>query len=225
MAKKQKSPAVVAELGRPETTAETAARKAESSRLYKERKTVNNLVFSLIVSLGLMFVIFFMAPQGKGAFEERAVDVPALAAEASPSAGRTLVAPDVPEGWKAKQATLSSRDGVTTWTINYTTADQAYAAVVQAFTADGSPVAEEWISQQLEGQPATGNDQMGGVDWTVYDHSDRNPDQANMLFGLAGSVGPDTFLVYGTDAEGTIRVLATQVADAIEPAPDADPEQ
>jgi hypothetical protein len=44
---------VVAELGRPETPAETAARKAESSRLHRQRQTVNNLVYSLIATLGI----------------------------------------------------------------------------------------------------------------------------------------------------------------------------
>lgn len=44
MAEKQKRPVIVAELGRPETASETASRKAEQSRLYKQRKTVNNQI-------------------------------------------------------------------------------------------------------------------------------------------------------------------------------------
>jgi hypothetical protein len=45
-----KAKRVVAELGRPETPEEEAARRAENSRLYRQRKTVNNLVYSLIVT-------------------------------------------------------------------------------------------------------------------------------------------------------------------------------
>lgn len=215
MAKKSKPPVVVAGLGRPETAAETAARKAVDTHNYRARKTVNNLVFSLLVSLGLVLVIFLMVPRGTGGFEERSVDVVSLAADASPSAGRTLAAPDVPEGWKAKQAVLRQSDDITYWQINYTTADDAYAAVVQAFTADGSPVDEAWVAQQLEQQAPTGNEQLGGLDWVVYDHSDRSSDQANMLFGLAGDTGDGTILVYGTDTAGTLRVLATEVAASI----------
>lgn len=216
MAKKQKPPVEVAGLGRPETPAETAARKAIDSHNYRARKTVNNLVLSLLVSLGLVLVIFLMVPRGTGGFEDRSVDVVTLAAEASPSAGRTLAAPDVPEGWKAKQAVLRQSEGITYWQINYTTADDAYAAVVQAFTADGSPVDEAWIATQLEQQSPTGTERLGGLDWIVYDHSDRSPDQANMLFGLAADTGDGALLVYGTDTAGTLRVLATEVAASVD---------
>lgn len=220
MAKQQKPPTVVAELGRPETAAETAARKAENSRLYRERKTVNNLVFSLLVTLGLVAVIFLMVPRGVGGFEDHAVDVPALAADASPSAGRALAAPEVPDAWKAKQAVLRASGGVNTWRINYTTVDEttgaeAYAAVVQAFTSDGSPVEEGWIADQLEQQAATGSESIGGIDWTVYEHTDRDPDSANMLFGLQGEWNGDTLLVFGTDSPATIRVLAADVAESL----------
>lgn len=205
---------IVAELGRPETPAETAARKAETSRLYRERKTVNNLVFSLLVSLGLVLVIVLIVPRGTNTFEQRSVDVASLAQEASPSAGQTLVAPVVPEGWKAKQAELrhSKTNGVTSWYVGYTTADEAYAAVVQAFTADGSPVNETWIAEQLEKQTATGTEQLGGLQWTVYDHQDRNADSTNVRFGLVHESADTTLLVYGTDSAEALRALAEGAA-------------
>lgn len=225
MAKQQKTPAVVAELGRPETPEETAARKARDSRLYRQRKTVNNLVFSLLVSLGLVLVMFLMVPRGVDQYSEVSVDVPELASQAEPSAGIDLVAPEVPEGWKAKQAELrySDADGVSYWYIGYTTADEQYAAVVQAFSADGSHVSERWISEHLEEQEPTGEERMGGFDWVVYDHPDRDPDRSNVRFGMRTSVaGSDepgasvsdnvAVLVYGTDTAGTIRALASSVA-------------
>lgn len=218
MAKKQKSPAVVAELGRPETPSETAARKANDSRLYRERKTVNNLVLSLIVSLGLMVAIVLMAPGllgGKNGFAEYSEDVPAVAQANEATAGRPLVAPQVDEGWKAKHAGLRTDDGVVSWQINYTTASDAYAAVVQAFAADGSPVDETWIAKQLEEQLPTGTEQIAGIDWIVYDHTDRSPDKANMLFGLQGESDDETILVYGTDDPGVLRALAAEVARSL----------
>ncbi|MBK0417849.1 DUF4245 domain-containing protein [Leucobacter sp. CSA1] len=221
MARKQKQPAVVAELGRPETPAETAARKANDSRLYRQRKTVNNLVFSLLVSLGLVLVMVLVVPRGTGGFEDRSVDVAELAEQYAPTAGRALLTPDVPEGWKARQAEVRGSDGVTYWQINYTTADEQYAAVVQAFTADGSPVNETWIAEQLERRDATGAEGLGGLEWTVYDHSDRNPDETNVLFGMQGVSGENTLLVYGTDAPGTLRALAAEVAAQAEALPRA----
>lgn len=215
MAKKQKPPVVVAELGRPETVSETRARKAENSRLYRERKTVNNLVFSLLVTLGLVVVMVLVVPRGPGTFEDHSVNVSELAVDAAPSAGRTLAAPATGDDWKAKQANLRNAEGVTSWQVNYTTPDEAYAAVTQAFTADGTPVNETWIAQHMERQSPTGTEQLGGMDWIVYDHSDRSAEEANMLFGLQSTWGDDTILVYGTDSAATIRVLATQVVESL----------
>ncbi|MFC5337926.1 DUF4245 family protein [Leucobacter denitrificans] len=209
MAKKQ--PNIVAELGRPETASETAARKAENSRLYRQRKTVNNLVFSLLVTVGLVFVIYLMVPRAAGDFEDRSVDVAALAERAG--ADRELAVPDMPDTWKAKQATLTSGDdGVSYWQIHYTTENESYATVVQAFREDGEPVEPEWIAAKLEDQDPTGSEQLGGVNWVVYDHPERRADQVNMRFGLEGEIDENTLLVFGTDDGGTIRVLATQVA-------------
>jgi hypothetical protein len=225
MAKKQKPPVVVAELGRPETKAETATRKATDSHNYRQRKTVNNLVFSLLVTLGLVLVIFLLVPRGVDKFSAQDVDVVTLAAEASPTAGRTLVAPEVPEGWKAKQARLLQSDGVNYWRINYTTVDEAtgvesFAAVVQAFTSDGSPVDDDWIADQLERQEPTGKEQLAGVDWVVYDHPERSPDETNVSFALEATWKQDTILIYGTDTPATLRLLAIDAIESLATATD-----
>ncbi|MCB1274836.1 MAG: DUF4245 domain-containing protein [Leucobacter sp.] len=218
MAGTPKSPVIVAELGRPETPAETAARKAENSRLYRQRKTVNNLVFSLLATLGVVLLIVLIVPRGVDVWRGHSVDVASAATAASPTAGHPLVAPEVPDGWLAKQAEIrSGGDRIAYWYIGYTTVNEAktseaYAAVVEAFTADGSPVDESWIAGQLEAQAATGTETIGGIEWTVYDHSDRSPDAANMLFGLQAQVGQVSLIVYGTDTPDAIRGLAASVA-------------
>lgn len=210
---KQKTPNVVAELGRPETAAETAARKAENSRLYRERKTVNNLVFSLLVTVGLVAVIFLMVPRGTGDFDSRSVDVAQEAAKAG--ADRALVVPAVPDTWKARQAKLTTEGDIAYWQIHYTTENQSYASVVQAYTADGSPVPAQWIAARLEEQKATGDDTLGGMRWVAYEHPERKAKSSNMRFGFTSTHGDDAIIVYGTDTDGTIRVLTAWVADAL----------
>ncbi|NLA64734.1 MAG: DUF4245 domain-containing protein [Leucobacter sp.] len=214
MAKKTKQPVVVAELGRPETTAETAARKANDSRLYRQRKTVNNLVFSLLVSVGLMFVIVLIVPRGTDQWKDHSVNVAEAAELNTPSAGVPLIAPAVPESWLAKQAVLK-RDAaseVLNWFVTYTTENEAYAAFTQALTTDGAAVNGTWIAGQLENQSATGTETIGGLEWTVYDHPRRSPDESNMVFGLEAQVGNITLLVYGTDRPEVLRTLAADIA-------------
>lgn len=207
-------PVVVAELGRPETPAETAARKARDSRLYRQRKTVNNLVFSLIVSLAVVLLIVLVVPRGVDTWGAHTVDVAQAAEGSAPTAGQPLVFPDTPEGWKAKQAELrgASSGDISYWYIGYTTASDQYAAVVQAFTSSGSPVDETWIAQQLEDQTATGTESSGGLDWTVYDHPERNPESSNVVFAMQSTIGDATLLVYGTESPKALRELAERVA-------------
>lgn len=212
MARTQKPPTVVAELGRPETAAETAARKANDSRLYRQRKTVNNLVFSLLVTVGAVILIVLMVPRGVGGFEDHSVDVATIAADTSASIDRALVVPGVPEDWKAKQAQLRTDGSITAWYIGYTTGNGAYAAVIQAFESGGGAVNERWIAEQLEAQTATGSERIGGINWTVYDHPERSPDGANMIFGLEGAVDDTALLVFGTDTPEVLRTLAADVA-------------
>lgn len=211
---RNKQPNIVAELGRPETPSETAARKAEQSYLYKKRKTVNNLVFSLLVSVGVMLLIVLIVPRGTDQWSGYEVNVAEAAEQNVVNAGRQLVAPLAPESWKAKQAVLKSEKGsdILYWFISYTTEHQAYAAVTQAFTKSGAEVNETWVAGQLEAQKPTGSEEIAGLTWTVYDHQNRSADEANVLFALQTEVGDNTVLVYGTDRPEVLRHLAAEVA-------------
>lgn len=212
----RKTKAVVAELGRPETAAETHARKTRDSRLYRERKTVNNLVLSLLVTLGLVAVIFLAVPRGIGNTEHRDIDVASLAAAASASAGHDLIAPKVPAGWRAKQAELrySETDKITYWYLSYTTDNDQFAAVTQAFGAN-----DTWIAEQLEKQTATGAATIGGFNWTVYDHHEgaTELDKTNASFALQTEAGDATILVYGTDTPDAVSLLAERAVAGLTP--------
>lgn len=214
-----KAPRVVAELGRPETPEETAARKAENSRLHRERQTVNNLVFSLLASLGVVLILVLLVPRGVGDFEDRSVDVQQLAAEATPTAGQDLVAPDMPEEWLAKQATIrtSKQDRVTQWYIGYTTPKptEQFAAVVQAFTPEQEPANETWVAGLLEHQTATGTEQFSGYTWTVYDHQDQSPDDTNVRYAMSTQLDQGSLIVFGTDTPEVIRELAAASLDSL----------
>ena len=63
MAQKQKPPRIVAELGRPETPEETAARRAENSLKHRQRQTVQNLILALGASLLVVLVIVLIVPR------------------------------------------------------------------------------------------------------------------------------------------------------------------
>lgn len=208
MSKAKRPPREVAGLGRPETAEETAERKARDSMLYRQRKTVNNLVLSLLVSLAMVVVIVLAVPRGNYD-STRSVDVVEIAEAAQPVVDMPLAVPDLGENWRATQAEIreSAQEGVTFWYVGYLTPDDQFAAFKQALGANPS-----WIATQLEDRSATGTETRGGVEWTVYDYQELSADNTNVRFGLTTQSGAVTYVVYGTDSEESLWILADAIS-------------
>ncbi|QTV79878.1 DUF4245 family protein [Microbacterium sp. NIBRBAC000506063] len=96
---------VVAELGRPETPEETAARKAASSKAYRSSQTFRNLIAALVVTIGALAVIMFAVPRGQ-ITEPPPVDLAGIAAEASTAMDRPVLVPEVTAQWIVNRAEL-----------------------------------------------------------------------------------------------------------------------
>src|SRR6188768_3017135 len=101
----KKAAPIVAELGRPETPEETAARKAESSRRHRANQSMRNLGWSLGVSLlVVLFLVLVVVRPDPGT--TGAVDYAAAAQEAQPGIDVALVSPELPDGWSANAAEI-----------------------------------------------------------------------------------------------------------------------
>lgn len=201
-----KKPKIVAELGRPETPAETAARKAENSRLYKSRKTINNLVYSLLVTVGLVAVIYFLVPRADGETNWQ-VDYVAQSEIASTSLGESLLVPAMPEQWRANAAELrnATNGQVTSWYIGFITPSDKFIAFNEAFDAN-----ETWVANELKEYPATGTVTIDGQQWTVYDNRSMN-DAGNVEYAMVTTLGRSTVVLYGTADDAEFEQLATSI--------------
>lgn len=201
-----KKPKIVAELGRPETPAETAARKAENSRLYKSRKTINNLVYSLLVTVGLVAVIYFLVPRADGEPNWQ-VDYVAQSEIASTSLGESLLVPAMPEQWRANAAELrnATNGQVTSWYIGFITPSDKFIAFNEAFDAN-----ETWVSNELKDYPATGTVTIDGQQWTVYNNRSMN-DAGNVEYAMVTTLGRSTVVLYGTADDAEFEQLATSI--------------
>lgn len=196
-------PRVVAELGRPETPQETADRKAASSAAYRSSQTFRHLIAALLVTLGVLAVIYLAVP--RGSFDEPTpVDVPAAAASASASLGHTLLVPVVPGDWRANDARVVG----SMWRVVYAP-QSGFVNVAQGIGAD-----DDWASQTVGGFAPSGTVTIEGIVWDEY----VIPDAArtdSISYALSTDAGSDTVLVYGaTDAE-TAAVAASGLADQI----------
>ncbi|MCU1543249.1 MAG: hypothetical protein JWM50_1114 [Microbacteriaceae bacterium] len=205
-----KQPAVVAELGRPETPEETAARKAENSRKHRANQNIRNLVWSLAASVGLMLLIVIVVVRPEQP-APKPVDFATVAGEAQPAIDEPLAVPDVPSQWSANSAELrTGQDDVSAWYIGFITSADGFIAVKQGI--DANPT---WLVTQLEKTRATGAETIDGIEWTVYDNR-MGDDPGNLAYAMVAEAGNSTYVLYGTADTNEFRTLASAMGSEID---------
>jgi hypothetical protein len=196
---------VVAELGRPETPEETAARKAATSRRHRANQTLLNLVVALIGSLALVLLIVTVVVRPAPAPAE-SVDYPAIAAQAQVDTDEPLLSPVLPPGWSANDARFQTTQQVPTWYIGFLTPGEQYIGLDQGIGANPT-----WQAALLDDARETGSVSFEGVEWTVFDQRDAS-DPGNFAYSLATVHGDSTVLLHGTASDEEFALLATAIA-------------
>lgn len=200
-----KQPAIVAELGRPETPDETAARRAENSRKHRANQSLVNLIAALVATLGIVLVIVLVVVRPSQPLPAP-VDYATIAADAQGGADAALIVPRLPDGWAANDARLDTVSGVDTWYIGFVTPAQQFIAIDQGIDANPS-----WQAALLQNGPKTGETTIDGVTWQVYDN--RSADKpGNLAYALATTVGTSTVLLYGTADDTEFETIATSIS-------------
>lgn len=204
----RKDPPIVAELGRPETLEEIAARKAETSRTHRESQTFRNLLVALLASLAvvLVTVLLVVRPDLPAA---PAIDYRSIAAEADASA--PLAVPELSPQWKANSAVFDANpaDGVATWYVGFITPKQQFIGVRQGL--DANPT---WLANQLKNRTATGSTTIDGIAWQVYDHRTAK-DAGNLAYAMSTSQGHGTLVLFGTADDGEFATMAAALSTAL----------
>ena len=203
-----KAPRVVADLGRPETPEETAARKAETSRKHRASQTVVNLAWSLGVSVAVMLVLVLVVVRPDLPAREP-VDYTLLAEQSESQAGQPLLSPELPQGWYANKAELNTgSDGVTTWVVGFITPSDQYIALNQGVEANPTWLGNQLTPKDRPGLEGTGGEQLDDVDWTVYDNRTAE-DAGNFAYAMSAELGDSIVVLRGTADANEFRTLAT----------------
>lgn len=201
---------IVAELGRPETPEETAARKAASSKAYRSSQTVRSLVAALIVTLAIVTVIVLAVPRGEPA-TTREIDVVGIAADVESSMDRPVIVPDLADLWRVNTAELTSGATVV-WDVTLAPSaedERGFIKLAQAFDADSS-----WAPQRLNGTAPTDTTSIGGLEWDVYDLGDAGAKQ-NLTYAIGTQAGDDYLLLYGSRSADSTAELADSLVPQI----------
>lgn len=198
-------PRVVAELGRPETPGETAARKAASSRAYRSSQTFRNLIVALLVTLVVVAVIVFGVPRGSLP-EHESIDVAAAAEAAEAGLGHTLVSPATPEGWRANVAQFEASAWIVTFTPDVFAPDEGFVRIAQGLGADDS-----WVSRAVGGYAPTGSVTIDGIVWDEYDLPRSS---STLTYALSTQAGDDIVLISGpVSADDAAMIASALTAD------------
>jgi hypothetical protein len=211
MTRTPRQPRVVAELGRPETPEERAERLATNSRNYRSRKTVNNLVFSLLATVGAVIVLVLIVPRSDTPLT-RQVDYANVAAQAQPGVDVPLASPMLPDGWGANVAQwrVGGSDGVSSWYIGLLTPSNEFIGFTQALNANST-----WRAEKLEKVPASGTVTIDGVEWDVHRNPAPPADQGNFEVALVTEAGTSSYLLIGTAPDEELAVLAGALSGQI----------
>lgn len=211
MSAAKRAPRIVAELGRPETPEETAVRLAENSRLYRSRKTVNNLVLSLLATLAAVLVLVLVVPRSDTPID-RSVDYRTVISQVQPGVAEPLVSPELPDGWRANAAEwrAGAGDKVQSMYIGLLTPEDQFIGLNQGIDANPS-----WVSEQLQGSPASETVTIDGVVWDVYRNAAPENEHGNFDYALVTSAGASTYLLIGTADEAEFEELAGELAEPI----------
>jgi Protein of unknown function (DUF4245) len=197
---------IVAELGRPETPEETAARKAENSRAHRANQTTRNLVLALIASLALVLFIVLVVVRPSATLVHP-VNYLTVAAQAQPDVAEPLAAPPLPKGWKSNDAELKTSSGKTvTWYVGLITPKQQFIAIEQ-----GIATSDTWFGSLLGKAQPTGHVTIAGVRWTIYNQRSASG-VGNFPYSLAATIGKSHVVLHGSADDAEFRVLAVAVA-------------
>lgn len=198
-------PRVVAELGRPETPEETAARKAATSAKRRSSQTVCNLVIATVASLGIvLFLVLVVVRPDPG--PRPTVDVATVAAEAQGAVDAPLLVPALPEGWGANAARFTMTKQVPTWYVGYLTPDNGFIAVNQGIDAN-----DTWLAAIVNELRPTGQATIDGVSWTLYDNRSAS-DPGNHAFAMSTVSEESTVVLHGTASDAEFQLVATSIS-------------
>lgn len=196
---------IVAELGRPETDDERAARVAENRRKRRANQSSTNLLLSIAASL--LIVLFLVVVTVREDPTPESVDYRATAQQAEAGLGMPVVAPELPEGWYANRADLGSDGSVQEWYVGLITGEDRFIGVLQGF--DANPT---WLDEALRQPSGQGESvEIGGVEWTLYDRREVEG-AGNRGYALVTETTGSTLVLYGTASESEFAQLATAVA-------------
>lgn len=173
----------------------------------RARQTVINLLLSLAATLGLVLVLILAVPRDDSN-RLQPVDYQDIASEAANQAPGELLVPTFPVDWYSNSARYrtAAQDGVANWYIGFVGPNSEYLAMTQ-----GIDINQTWLQFQLESAKPTGERQIGGEAWMVFENPSPSNPPKSKDFVMLREYGNNAVLIYGVANQDQFDDFARQL--------------
>jgi hypothetical protein len=178
----------------------------------RARQTVINLLLSIAATVGVVILMVLVVPRDDSN-QIPPVDYKSVAADATEATGRPLIVPEIEADWWSNSARLSTKpkDGTdASWYAGFVGPKNQYIGFTQTFNTNPT-----WLALQLTELTQTGEVQLNGLTWQIWQSVERHDPPKTKDFMMVGQMYQDTFLIYGTAPEPEMTSFAGEVSELI----------
>lgn len=177
---------------------------------YRAKQTVRNLIYSLLVTLGLVIAIILGVPRDDSN-RLQPVDYVSIAQSATETEGALVLAPEIPEGWYSNAARLDQTLGVRGWYVGFVTDENEFIGLSQAFETNPS-----WEAELLKTNFLEGEIELAGRTWEIWPTINPQTPAGTKEFALKHSYENSVVVIYGTADRSDFELVANAIAELLE---------
>jgi hypothetical protein len=141
------------------------------------------------------------------------VDFVAIAEQAATETGEKLLVPTIPVDWYSNAARYRSlaQDGVANWYVGFVGPNSEFLAMTQ-----GMDVNQTWIQLMLESSKPTGEVEIAGKSWQVFESVRENNPPKSKDYMMVLEYDNNAVFVYGVAPVEVLEDFALQLTLQIE---------
>lgn len=175
----------------------------------RAKATVRNLIYSMLVSLGLVVLLVLGVPRDDSN-RIQPVDYQQIAITATNSEGFEALAPVIPEQWYSNAARIDNTLGVRGWYVGFVTDENEFIGLSQAFETNPS-----WEAEMLKTNLLEGEIEIAGLVWEIWPTRNPSNPPGTKEFALKHNFGDSSVVIYGTADRADFELIATAIAQQL----------
>ena len=183
---------------------------SDSAAKHRAKQTVRNLMFSLLVSVGLVSAMVLGLPRDDSN-RLNPVAYLQIAEEAKASVNKEILAPAIPADWWSNGARLENELDVQSWYLGFVTPDNQFIGMSQAFESNPS-----WLALTLQGNWQDGEVSVEGKTWQIWPTLTPSNPPGTKEYAMVHEFGGSAVVIYGTAKKEDFLQLAAEISKQLD---------